>query len=393
MDPNKGLFDDEDEQEYNPNPPADVGTGAADQYQQPNNMDQQQVPPNPYAQDQHQQQQYDYNQQNQDYQQVQQQPPAQNNNLFDDGDGDGEYQPPAQQPDYSQQTAATDQNQAAAIPPSDQGVHPNPYGQDQQQNNFAPIGFGAERASLMQEQNYDVPDTTNNVAPSAANTHEEEKKEEKVDINLKEQADQAKNKLLQEINALKDTPEMAAASGAVDAADEAQADNPFDVKDPVAVGSVIKYTVAGKDSQGDFTTQRRYNEFLSLRKIFTDRWPGCYIPAIPEKVTVNINVDKMSIQGNKDANFVEERRSLLQRFIREIAMFEYLVESKEFQIFARGAGEVTKTLEDLPKQSPTEILEKYRLNFSIDEDQANSEIARYKEKINIFTVYLRKALA
>lgn len=67
-----------------------------------------------------------------------------------------------------------------------------------------------------------------------------------------------------------------------------------------------------------------------MRKIFTDRWPGCYIPAIPEKVTVNINVDKMSIQGNKDANFVEERRSLLQRFIREIAMFEYLVESKEF---------------------------------------------------------------
>lgn len=61
-------------------------------------------------------------------------------------------------------------------------------------------------------------------------------------------------------------------------------------------------------------------------------------------------------------------------------------------MFARGAGEVAKQLEELPKQSPTEILEKYRLNFSIDEDQATSEIARYKEKINIFTVYLRKAI-
>jgi len=61
-------------------------------------------------------------------------------------------------------------------------------------------------------------------------------------------------------------------------------------------------------------------------------------------------------------------------------------------MFARGAGEVAKQLEELPKQTPTEILEKYRLNFSIDEDQATSEIARYKEKINIFTVYLRKAI-
>lgn len=103
-------------------------------------------------------------------------------------------------------------------------------------------------------------------------------------------------------------------------------------------------------------------------------------------------MDKMSIQGNKDAAFVEERRSLLESFIREISKFDFLIESKEMQMFARGAGEVAKQLEELPKQTPTEILEKYRLNFSIDEDQATSEIARYKEKINIFTVYLRKAI-
>ena len=82
----------------------------------------------------------------------------------------------------------------------------------------------------------------------------------------------------------------------------------------------------------------------------------------------------------------------MERLIREISQFDFLVESKEFQIFARGTGEVTKTLEELPKQTPTEILEKYRLNFSIDEDQATSEIARYKEKINVFTVYLRKSI-
>jgi len=31
-----------------------------------------------------------------------------------------------------------------------------------------------------------------------------------------------------------------------------------------------------------------------------------------------------------------------------------------------------------------EILEKYRLNFSIDEDQANSEMLLYKDKISTF---------
>ena len=42
--------------------------------------------------------------------------------------------------------------------------------------------------------------------------------------------------------------------------------------------------------------------------------------------------------------------------------------SKEFQIFARGAGEVTSQLEALEPQRPVEIIEKFRLNFSMDED-------------------------
>ena len=251
------------------------------------------------------------------------------------------------------------------------------------------MGFGAERANLMQEEQVAVPESASTGATTTA-SHEEEVKEEKADIHLKEEADKAKNQLLQEINAFKANPDIAATDA--QEASEASAEQSFNVKDPVAVGSVIKYTVTGVDSQGQFQTQRRYNEFETLRRVLTDRWPGCYIPAIPEKVTVSINVDKMSIQGNKDAAFVEERRSLLERLIREISQFDFLVESKEFQIFARGSGEVTKTLEDLPKQTPTEILEKYRLNFSIDEDQATSEIARYKEKINVFTVYLRKAI-
>ncbi len=96
--------------------------------------------------------------------------------------------------------------------------------------------------------------------------------------------------------------------------------------------------------------------------------------------------------GDKEQGFIEERRQLLERFIRECAKYEFIVESKEFKIFSRQGGEVNEVLEKLPRQTPSQILEKYRLNFpKINEDQP-TEIARYRERINIFNVFLTKAL-
>jgi sorting nexin-1/2 len=95
-----------------------------------------------------------------------------------------------------------------------------------------------------------------------------------------------------------------------------------------------------------------------LRNTLAQRWPGIYIPAIPEKKLV----------GNKDDEFVEERRSLLERFMKEVAKFDYLTHSKEFRIFARDKGDIEKILNGLVKQTPKQILEKYRLNFNVDED-------------------------
>ena len=48
-------------------------------------------------------------------------------------------------------------------------------------------------------------------------------------------------------------------------------------------------------------------------------------------------------------------------------------------------------LSGLPKQQPMQILEKFRLNFKIDEDQDATEIAKYREKINSFAAFLKKA--
>ena len=42
-------------------------------------------------------------------------------------------------------------------------------------------------------------------------------------------------------------------------------------------------------------------------------------------------------------------------------------------------------------QRPVDILEKFRLNFAIDEDQAQSEMLAYKDKITNFQQYLTRA--
>ena len=53
---------------------------------------------------------------------------------------------------------------------------------------------------------------------------------------------------------------------------------------------------------------------------------------------------------------MEDRRSMLERFIKEFGKFDYLVKSTEFHIFAREKGDIEKILGALYKQSPMQIL-------------------------------------
>ena len=133
--------------------------------------------------------------------------------------------------------------------------------------------------------------------------------------------------------------------------------------------------MTGVDFDGEFNDVRRFREFHALADVLRIRWPGCYIPSIPEK--------KMN-QNNSDDKFIEERRELLERFMREIAKYDYIIFSKEFKVFARGKGEIDKVLYALPKQTPMQVLEKYRLNFKIDEEQDESEVLKCKENIQKF---------
>lgn len=88
----------------------------------------------------------------------------------------------------------------------------------------------------------------------------------------------------------------------------------FTVTNPSKSGGAIKYTVTGADEDGDFSETRRFREFFALCEVLQKRWPGCYVPSIPNKKMV----------GKEDEKFIELRRALLERFMKDIAKHEHI---------------------------------------------------------------------
>ena len=97
--------------------------------------------------------------------------------------------------------------------------------------------------------------------------------------------------------------------------------------------------------QGEFATERRYSDFEALREAWKKRIPGLYYPFLPPK----------KIFGNTDKSHLEERCFLLEQFLRKVYKIPYLIQSEEFNKFARhqvqGENSVKKALESLAPQS------------------------------------------
>jgi sorting nexin-1/2 len=100
----------------------------------------------------------------------------------------------------------------------------------------------------------------------------------------------------------------------------------FSLSDPSLLnGRYVVYKITGADRDGDFSGNRRYNEFHLLRQVIISNWPGIYVPPVPGKKLV----------GNKDVKFILERRYYLERFFLKLSSADYLVNSREFRAFTR----------------------------------------------------------
>ena len=125
----------------------------------------------------------------------------------------------------------------------------------------------------------------------------------------------------------------------------------FTVRDPHDSNGHIVYVVKGVDLQGEWECQRRFNEFFVLHETLSKRWPGITLPPVPPKKTM----------GNKDMVFLQERRFYLERFLRKLSRYDFIINSQEFQIFARPQGlDVEKSLNKLPKLSHSQLYDRLK---------------------------------
>ena len=139
----------------------------------------------------------------------------------------------------------------------------------------------------------------------------------------------------------------------------------------------------GKDLQGSWECKRRFNEFYLLQEALSKRWPGIVIPLCPPKKAV----------GNKDLVFLQERRFYLERFLRKMARYDFIVNSQEFQIFARPQGlDVEKSLNKLPKLSSSQLYDRLKeATMTDDSDLTDQQRDLLETYLSEFTNYIKKA--
>ena len=109
-----------------------------------------------------------------------------------------------------------------------------------------------------------------------------------------------------------------------------------------------------KGSHVPETINRRYRDFEALRKKMVERWPGIFIPKLPNKKKV----------GNKGKNISIIRVETLNRFLKKISKIKYLINSVELKLFLQNKNNVGKIFDELKEQSYEELAKKYFSTFT-----------------------------
>ena len=78
--------------------------------------------------------------------------------------------------------------------------------------------------------------------------------------------------------------------------------------------------------------------------------------------------------GNKDIAFLQERRFYLERFIKKVSRYDFIINSQEFQIFSRPQGlEVDKSLSKLPKLSNSQLYDRLKEATQTDDENMTNQ--------------------
>ena len=98
----------------------------------------------------------------------------------------------------------------------------------------------------------------------------------------------------------------------------------FTVSNPHDHHGHVVYDVVGVDAKGQFDIKRRYNDFFCLHEQLSKRWPGIIVPELPKKSKFSA----ISNQG-KDEAYLAERRFFLERFLRKLSAWDFVINGEE----------------------------------------------------------------
>ena len=93
-----------------------------------------------------------------------------------------------------------------------------------------------------------------------------------------------------------------------------------------ALNNSVSYIIKTVDSSGKYECVRYYSEFSSLRKILLKKWPGIYIPPIPNK----------SILSKLSSKYVKTYKKQVEYFVEYIIRFVFLYSTDDFQFFLKS---------------------------------------------------------
>lgn len=133
----------------------------------------------------------------------------------------------------------------------------------------------------------------------------------------------------------------------------------------------VFYAINGSDSLGPIEITRRYKEFLYLRGMMRSRYPGLVIPPIPPKVWIS----------NKAEPVVQERRRLLDLFLRQVCSISYLAQMPELQLFLRpNLATAIDSMRSLEKSTTEVVLSYYTERLPVSRTAPEATLVAYEEK-------------
>ncbi|CAF4761518.1 unnamed protein product [Rotaria sp. Silwood1] len=132
------------------------------------------------------------------------------------------------------------------------------------------------------------------------------------------------------------------------------------VSDPTKVGegmsSYMTYRITTKTTlamfkKNEFSVNRRFSDFLGLHNKLVHKHLqlGVIIPSPPEKDTIAMAKVKISKDETIPTDFIDRRRSQLERYLNRLARHEKLVQDPDFREFIEMPNE-------LPKSTNTQAL-------------------------------------